>query len=150
MYETPNANLCLAHLPVQLAPAMMAALRRPSTAPWSRGRRRRPRSGRCLPGGAATLPPKTKPPGSLRRRRNSLVFVREYEKNTQQVAMCLASTGNNTHLSPASLFGNISVPWVKSSCSGFVPEPASPFSNLVMSWMAQINSKQSNCNASKL
>ena len=127
--------MCLAHLPVQLAPAMVAAQRCHRAASRSRGRRRRPRPWRCLPGGAAILPPKSSPPGCLRRRRNSLVFVKK-----QQVAMCLASTGDHTHLSPASLFGNITVPWMKSSCSGPVPEPASSFNNFMESWMAHKSS----------
>ena len=55
--------MCLAHLPVQLAPAMMPVQRRPSAASRSRGRRRGPLLGRCLPGGAAILPPKSSPPG---------------------------------------------------------------------------------------
>ena len=80
---------CLANLPVKLAPAMMAAQRCRRAASRSRGRRRRPRPGRCLPGGAAILSPKSSPP--TRKRRDSLMVVKQNPK-INRVDVCLAGT----------------------------------------------------------
>ena len=100
---------------------MIAKLRRRSAAWWCRGRRRRTRPRQCLPGRAATLSPQSSLPGQWRRRRNSLVVVAEHQNtSTKKDNVCLASTGDNAYPNPASPFSNMMVSWMTLRCSRHV------------------------------
>ena len=99
--------------------AMMAKLRRRSAAWWCRGRRRRTRPGQCLPGGAATLLPQSSLPRQWRRRRKSLVVVTKHQNtSTKKVIMCVLRVPVTTPTqSPASPFSNLMVSWMSFAAS---------------------------------
>ena len=112
-------------------------------------RRRRSSPGRCLPGGAAILPPKSSPPGES-------VVIASYSgrasknKNKNETNVCLANAGDNGYQShnapsdddvavqrPRSSAANVTVQQLDRAVNSVEllkhrPSAASPFSNSVV------------------